>query len=94
MVAELLEALAEDEARTFTDLAGRLETDIHRLRLVVDMCRQLGYIESSDPRCDTSCSGCGLSCGLSLRQPVPAAAAAWWQLTERGRVAVTGRRQR
>jgi hypothetical protein len=88
MLAELLQALAEPRPRTVGQLADELGTDLRRLRIAVDHCRQLGYLESADPRCEASlCGGCRLPCGLSPRRehgggwPAPV----WWRLTARGR---------
>lgn len=97
VVAELLDALAAPRARTIGELAEALGTDVRRLRLAVDHCRQLGYLESSDPRCEaSSCGGCRLPCGLRTGRarddawPVPVS----WRLTVRGRDAVARSRGR
>ncbi len=91
MLAELLQALADPRSRTIRGLAEELGTDLRGLRLAADHCRRLGYLESSDPRCEIAhCGGCRLPCGLSARRdgedgwPAPV----WWKLTERGRDAV------
>lgn len=91
MLAELLHALAEPRSGTIRELADELGTDLRGLRLAVDHCQRLGYLESSDPQCEaSSCSTCHLPCGLSPQGsngsgwPAPV----WWRLTARGRDAV------
>lgn len=86
MFTELLRALADDRPRTMSELAAELGTDANGLRLAIDHCERLGYLERSSAGLSLGCSG-SCSCGCSEATPAcdEANGAAWWHVTERGR---------
>jgi hypothetical protein len=89
MFTDLLRALADDRPRTMPELAVELGTDADGLRLALDHCERLGYLERTGSGLSLGCSGsCGKACGCGDAAPAcetPTTGAAWWQVTERGR---------
>ena len=96
MFAGLLRALAEPRPMTMAELAAELDTDADGLRLALEHCQRMGYLERTDAVCDTSgCASCPIASGC---HPGPAVACrpdaptgpAWWRITERGARAIRG----
>lgn len=91
MLSDLLRALAEERPHTMTELAVMLGTDPTRLRLALEHCQQLGYLERLPDGCEVSkCGGCpaASSCApasASGRGGDVASGPTWWQLTDSGR---------
>lgn len=87
MFTALLRALADDRPRTLRVLADELGTDAAGLRLALDHCERLGYLERTGSGLSLGCGGgCGKSCSCSAVSACPTSAeATWWRVTERGR---------
>jgi hypothetical protein len=86
--------MADGRAGSLAELAAQLGTDAGSLRLALESCRQLGYLEPADASCATSaCGGCPVA-GACLpgegpgRGRTPEIAPTWWRLTDRGARAV------
>jgi hypothetical protein len=88
MFTDLLRALADERPRTMPELAVELGTDANGLRLAIDHCERLGYLQRTSAGLSMGCCGsCGYGCGCGETAPVcdTSTGAAWWQVTERGR---------
>lgn len=94
MFGDLLTILAAGRAQSIPDLAAILGTDARSLRLVLEQCQRLGYLEPVDGACASSaCAGCPVACPANPdaamardRGPIPRPS--WWRITERGERAV------
>jgi hypothetical protein len=92
MFGSLLATLAADATTSIPDLAGRLGTDVRTVRLVLEQCQHLGYLEAVDggtPAAGNACAGCPIACPVPAGIGAAACAIApgrptWWRLTERG----------
>lgn len=102
MFSDLLRALADDRARTVTELADHLGADTGMVRLALEHCRRQGYLERLGAGADgagcgackrrTLCAACGMA-RPTADDDRPPAGPTWWRLTEKGLRAVRTARQ-
>lgn len=86
MFTDLLRALADENPRTMPELAAELGTDANGLRLAVEHCERMGYLERTSVGLSVDCSHCSSGCGCEEMSTCDApSGASWWQVTERGR---------
>jgi hypothetical protein len=90
MLTDLLRAFAEPAPRSLAQIAAGLGTSPDRLRIALEQCERLGYLDRGDDACTPdACGACPVACGVTLRDPAGrpplAVAPTWWRLTERGR---------
>jgi len=95
MLLSLLTALADGQSRSLGELCRALEADPRSIRLAVDHCRLLGYLESADSGmgggacAPAACGRCPVArrCGIVPvvdRFQVDPLRPTWLRLTDRG----------
>ncbi len=96
LLTEVLHTLAEGDSRTVTELAAELETDARRVRMALEHCRCMGYLEQMPLGCEGSCKGCAerggcRSCTGHHHTTPPKgddhggpARPSWWRVTDDG----------
>lgn len=96
MFTQLLRALAEERPRPLSQIATDLGTDVEGIKLALEQCQRLGYIERATSGCPTAhCAHCPIAdpcCGGAQGPNARIITPTWWRLTERGeRAAHAGR---
>lgn len=91
MLTDILRALATGRPRTMTELANDLGTNPRILRLALEHCQRLGYLEQIDASTRGGpCEGCATRKACAACSTAPPAGnrtpsgLSWWQLTANG----------